>query len=617
MLPLIAIGALLCALLFATFSAKDNRFGSTPFYASVALGWQQALGYSLYPLERAVRDFFAALSGSAAVSGVRSGDARAMPVITYHRLVDDADGANVTFANFKDQMEALKNAGWDTITLKEYEAYMRGDISLPERSVLVTFDDGAKQSFYPVDPILKSLDFNAVNYIIVGDSTRSETTYYLSPQEIRNMLDTGRWEIGSHSYAGHNPYPVDAAGHEGHFFSDKLWLESDGRLETDEEFRARVEADMRDARDALATTYGSPIRGFAFPFGDTGETSVNYPESHGVVVAAAADIYDYAWVQPGAGQFTFNYPHEDSFLMRRIKVAPEWEGEDLIAALERGVGKPIPYTDDMTADRGWMRTWGSVQTLPDGTLFSANAESAGASAFLDGTGFWQNYEATMRGDWESGYAVVMASLSDSTHYRDCAFNDGEVSIRETRGDARDTLAAAKNAAVRRGSGVSLGIRVQNGIVQCLYEGGVVLEVRGITPRTGGVGFQVWHPQTGTASFFATELSVIDISETRLPRLSSQKAPTQSSLPAIPNTGVPAQESTPVPVSTGAVAQSPSPTATTHPATSTGSTHTTRRRDRERDEGSRKLVPTVQSVLDGIMKERDERSSRGKKPKADR
>ena len=119
-------------------------------------------------------------------------------------------------------MKTLKRAGWETVTLAEFESFMRGEQTLPEKSFLLTFDDGAKDSFYPVDPILAALDYEAVNFIIVESSEIPRTVYYLNPKEIARMIRSGRWAIGSHSFDGHRPYPVDASGTTGIFFSHPI-----------------------------------------------------------------------------------------------------------------------------------------------------------------------------------------------------------------------------------------------------------------------------------------------------------------------------------------------------------------------------------------------------------
>src|SRR3989344_4642328 len=194
-LLLCALGIILYAAVSATFLLKDARYGSTPPFASAGLAVEEVSLRSLYGFLGVVWDIERRVQG---VFGRGHGEekrtARAIPILTYHRIVHSLnDLNNVTAGNFRDQMLTLKEAGGQTITLPEYHAYMRGDISLPEKSFLITFDDGAKESFYPVDPILSALGYSAAMYVIAHAAEIPDSAYYLSSTEIRRMLKTGRW----------------------------------------------------------------------------------------------------------------------------------------------------------------------------------------------------------------------------------------------------------------------------------------------------------------------------------------------------------------------------------------------------------------------------------------
>ena len=80
--------------------------------------------------------------------------AKSVPVLLYHGVVDKSDGANILPEDFKNQMFVLKKAGWQTITLDDFYAFMRGEKQVPDKSFLLTFEDGRKDSHYPVDPLL-------------------------------------------------------------------------------------------------------------------------------------------------------------------------------------------------------------------------------------------------------------------------------------------------------------------------------------------------------------------------------------------------------------------------------------------------------------------------------
>lgn len=511
---LIAIGVLLVLAVIATFSLKTDRYGSTPPFASFGLATQEVLLRTQYAIEGAV---FRASQGAYAVLayvGLISGsederEARAIPVLTYHRIVDSSDDSNnVTAEHFREQMFALKRAGWHTITLEEFQGFMAGERALPEKSVLITFDDGAKESFYPVDPLFRELGYTGVAYVIASAMYTEESTYYLGPVEIRRMLDSGRWDIGSHSYDGHRPYVADAEGHEGIFFADKLWIAEKGRIETTAEFTARVRDDLTHARETLESEYGIPVDTFAFPLGnETGiEGAANFPNGASITEREAAKVYSLGFVQTDAHRYSFNYPQDGGFLAYRIHVDHDWDGERLLAELESGMPKDIPYHDDFSKDNGWIGAWGVLDIGKNNFSLTAREDSSSASAFLDGSRLWDAYAFNAALQWRSGSVFLLADVVNSKTYDACVFSDGIVRLQSTvNGDTR-TLAEIKRPSISFGEDVRPGIKVHDSVIECVWNYDSILEAYSRT-STGGIGVQVWNPTLGTASVTVSDVTV--------------------------------------------------------------------------------------------------------------
>ncbi|MBI5644831.1 polysaccharide deacetylase family protein [Candidatus Kaiserbacteria bacterium] len=558
-IPLLLITAFLASSVALTFEAKNSQYGSTPFYAAVGLGTQQALGYPTYAIEVSagklfdrIRAFFGFGEEHLLNSQSAPGEAHGIPVLEYHRLVQTPDGSNITEAHFKDQMKALAENGWHTITLADFEAFMRGEKSLPAKSVLLTFDDGTKQSYYAVDPILRAHGFNAVNYIISNANITADqegSTYYLSTEEIKNMLQTGRWEIGSHSYDGHHPYPVDAHGSPGNFFADRLWREDLGRLETENEFAERVHQDLVRARETLEARFGVTIDTFAYPFGETGiETANNFPGGLEITDREAARIYSYGWLQTHRGEYSYNYPQSSTFIIKRVQVNPSWSGNDLVAALSRGMGKELPYEDDMTLDRGWLPSWNTYE-MNNGLLLRASATSSGASVLLDGSRAWKDYETRASVSWSDGFAMVLGAVAGDSTYRACVFSPEHVRLQRVVEDDRSVILDRNDASIQRGE-VVLGMRIQGSITECLFNNRVVLYAQNLPRTQGGIGFQVWDERLGAASMRVHNLSVRDVRADALPRNPLrtvnivERADTNTAGLAIPNTGYGGYETQP-------------------------------------------------------------------------
>jgi len=508
------VGFVLAIAIVLTFQAKNFFFGSTPFFPATSIFVSSIFDSAAYTLSSTGRQMAGVFSAFTGEEEEPVRDARAIPVLTYHRITQwhgsasgeessgAGEGANVSLPTFRDQMEALKDAGWETITLEEFRAYIRGERTLPEKSFLLTFDDGAKDSFYPVDPILSSLGFSAVNYLIVTGVEREGSTYYLSNEEVERMLDTGRWEIGSHTYDSHHPIAVNAAGDLAPALANLEWKTSENRLETVAEYRARLEAEFRGSRNLLSQEFGVPITTFAFPFGDTGERSLNFPGAEEVVLKEAMKEYEFAFIQNDRDHYSFNYPSND-LLMRRIHVEPEWSGAELLSFMEGGMPKDIPYQDG--ADKGWIASWGKVEAGNE-LVLSSEKPSTSASALLDGTKLWEKYQVTAEVNWTRDYALLLVSAVDSHTYRSCAYEDGRVRLQQTSGGTTTVLAEAQDAAITAGSR-TLGARVTSSSVTCLYDGRSVLQATGLASRAGGIGFQTWSPTPGAARLTISSLTV--------------------------------------------------------------------------------------------------------------
>jgi peptidoglycan/xylan/chitin deacetylase (PgdA/CDA1 family) len=140
-----------------------------------------------------------------------------------------------------------------------------GGRPLPPRSVLVTFDDSTKGTWVFGDPILAAAKFRALSFVVTG-WVGTHQPYYLTWDELRLMYGSGRWDLESHSRLGHQQLPIDAAGTTAPALINRLWLPGLHRVETLDEFTARVGADLIGSKTDLADHGFPEPRLFAYPY---------------------------------------------------------------------------------------------------------------------------------------------------------------------------------------------------------------------------------------------------------------------------------------------------------------------------------------------------------------
>lgn len=189
-------------------------------------------------------------------------------VVSYHDIDPDPNGNPyvVTPATFDAQMRMLTEAGYHPLTAEQFVDYLRGG-TVPDRSALITFDDGTHGLWTYADRILARYDLHAVAFLIT-DAVGTHRPYYLSWREVARMHESGRWDFGSHTSDLHRRVRIDESGRRGSALANRRYLETEGRLESVAEYKRRVRADLeKSIRDI--TDHGLPRpRLFVFPFSE-------------------------------------------------------------------------------------------------------------------------------------------------------------------------------------------------------------------------------------------------------------------------------------------------------------------------------------------------------------
>ncbi|OGI27014.1 MAG: hypothetical protein A2359_04300 [Candidatus Moranbacteria bacterium RIFOXYB1_FULL_43_19] len=434
---------------------------------------------------------------------------KSVPVLLYHGIITDRDwkedGTNITLDIFEGQMLALKKSGYHTINLSEFSEYMQGKRDLPEKSILITFDDGRKDSYYQADPIFRALGFNAVMFAIVGRSLGEKSegdNFYLGRQELKDMLKSGRWEVQSHGDFDHNWMPIDEANDQGHFMSNLLWLPKENRVEKPEEAKKRILADLENSKKKIEDELGQKVIAFAYPFNDYGQSGKNFPEAQQFLAENISRIYPLTFFQEEIREPLANSPDPQRYMIKRINVDSGIKTEELFDILDDNREKALPWQDTFWEDHGWRVKWGETKIWGDLTI-SEKKPLDGNMTILLGSSRWENYFFKSRIYLTDGNSISqVARYQDDKNYARCNFDAGEVSISQ-KISGQDSVLASKpgNFSGISDSDREIGAELKGNSISCYLDG--QKEIEGNLDSSlsfGGVGFYLWDdlPQNAAA-----------------------------------------------------------------------------------------------------------------------
>ncbi len=187
-----------------------------------------------------------------------------LPVIMYHHISKKQKLLNdfaITPEQFEKDMLYLKEKGYETISVEQLLDYVYNNAPLPEKPVMITFDDGHESFYEYIYPILQKYDLKAI-LSIVGSFTDTYSENedhnidysYLTWKQINEMADSPYVEIGNHTYDLHS---LDK-GRKG--CSKKSG-------ESVEQYKEFLTKDVLKLQDEILnyTSYNSNI--FTYPFG--------------------------------------------------------------------------------------------------------------------------------------------------------------------------------------------------------------------------------------------------------------------------------------------------------------------------------------------------------------
>lgn len=484
---------------------KDNYYWRNQYFAMQWDFVKTQIEFSKYSYGGLTNRFFEKKS-----IPVNSGNIKkttSVPILLYHGVIREPDWnpdeVSIRLVDFKKQMFALKKAGYQTVKLEDYLAFTKGEKELPEKSFLITFDDGRKDSYYPVDPILKTLGYTAVMNVITGRSLgldKGKTFFHLSQGELRKMIESGRWEMDSHGRNDHDYQKIDSNGKDGHFLSNKLWLTEKNRLETEDEYRKRIYNDLLGSKNDLEKKLGIKALAFAYPFGDFGQASENFPESRGIIIEIAKAIFPLSFAQVGSSDFPTNYA-ENSFIAKRINVNSLITSEGLLNMIEGAQTKAMGYEDDFSQNKGWIRGWGSMIIGENAMTISDSQEEDSGLAFLSGSYLWRNYFAEAKVALQKGDAFAFsARYYDENNYVSCDFSNSHIALTQrVRGQDMPDIEAPQVTYLNSGREAEVAIYVNNNQASCYLDGkAVVSGTLSSELEHGGISFKVWDSvQKGT------------------------------------------------------------------------------------------------------------------------
>lgn len=198
--------------------------------------------------------------------------------LMYHHFSEKNEELNSVIVHpdrLRSQIQALKAEGYVSIRQQDLLAYLNGgeQAKLPEKSVLLTFDDGYESNYKLAYPILVEEQFYATIYAITSNvGTKGQYSERLTWPQAREMYNSGYVDIHNHTYDSHY-YGDIGNGATGAATTSRLILNH--VMETQAEYEKRIREDLLKSKQLIEQQVGNKVITFTYPYGRHNRTLID------------------------------------------------------------------------------------------------------------------------------------------------------------------------------------------------------------------------------------------------------------------------------------------------------------------------------------------------------
>lgn len=221
--------------------------------------------------------------------------------ICYHdvKKIDQGDLDPDQFAlsadNLLAEFEWLKVNGFHPISVDDLLQAQQGSKELPQKAVLLTFDDGYLSFYTTIYPLLRLYNYPAV-FALVGSwlevpdgqdvqygDTQIPRSNFLTWRQLKEMQGSGLVEIASHSYSLHGGIRGNVQGNTQPAAITRHYLNLN-RYETDKEYQGRIKADLEENSALIERHLGKRPRIMVWPYGAYSRETMEIAASLGLSI---------------------------------------------------------------------------------------------------------------------------------------------------------------------------------------------------------------------------------------------------------------------------------------------------------------------------------------------
>ena len=219
-------------------------------------------------------------------------------VLSYHDIKDtvekdiNAGQTAVSTENLVQQFDWLKHEGYHVISVDDLLAARAGRKPLPDKAVLLSFDDGYASFHSKVFPLLKQYRYPALLAVVGSWMAEGKPSAESLPKEplltwaqLQELSRSGLVEVASHSYGLHHGILGNPQGNLQPAGTTRAFDPTAQAYESDSAYSQRITQELKAASASLAKHLGKKPRVMVWPYGEANQPLIQAAQAVGMTLS--------------------------------------------------------------------------------------------------------------------------------------------------------------------------------------------------------------------------------------------------------------------------------------------------------------------------------------------
>ncbi|MDD4601132.1 hypothetical protein SDC9_09150 [bioreactor metagenome] len=293
----------------------------------------------------------------------------------------------------REHLQALKDLGYVTITQRDIENYYQSGKDLPEKSVLLMFEDGRRDTAVFSQKILEDLNFKAT-ILTYPEKFEKKDPKFLVPEELRELEKTTFWEMGTNGYrlAFINVFDrydnylgeLDPLKHASvapylgrkynHYLMDYVRDEYGIPKESNTKMKQRISYDYEAMRDIYTTSIGYVPGMYILMHSNTGSFGNNDK------VSAMNDYWIKSLFKMNFNRegFSFNQRNSSIYDLTRMQPQAYWHTNHLLMRIKYDINQDLEFVKgDLNKQKAWETLKGALEIKEETMILTSLPKDRG------------------------------------------------------------------------------------------------------------------------------------------------------------------------------------------------------------------------------------------------